>query len=252
MRKTIYFFVVMMLSMPVCASANSYIRGDVDRNGKVGISDVTDLIDFLLYGTWNEDEHEYVDLGLPSGTLWATMNIGAFAPYDYGDYFAWGETGPKPSYEWATYMWYDDGSESLTKYCTESNYGTVDNKTELELEDDAAYVNWGPSWRTPTIEQLQELIDNCDWLMCTIHGVWCQVITGPNGNTLCLPVAGSRNDAAYVGASSTCCYWSRTLYTLNSIPTLANSLHGIDTHLSCGTNNRQKGCSVRAVRVSQD
>ena len=251
MKKTIFLFLLMVLSFPFCASADNYVRGDVDHDGNVGIADVAGLIDYLLMGTWNEDYHEYVDLGLPSGTLWATMNIGAFAPYDYGDYFAWGETGPKPSYEWATYKWCNGSSESLTKYCTDSDYGTVDNKTELELEDDAAYVNWGPSWRTPTAEQMQELIDNCDWLNCTIHGVWCQVITGPNGNTMILPVAGYRNDAAYVGASSMCDYWLRTLNS-DSRPDLARSLHTIDTYISCVTDARYKGCSVRAVRVPQE
>ena len=251
MKKTIFLFLLMVLSFPFCASADNYVRGDVDHDGNVGIADVAGLIDYLLMGTWNEDNHEYVDLGLPSGTLWATMNIGAFAPYDYGDYFAWGEIGPKPSYAWATYKWCNGSSDSLTKYCTDSDYGTIDNKAELEPEDDAAYVNWGPSWRTPTIDQMQELIDNCTWEKTTIHGVWCQVITGPNGNTMYLPVAGYRNDAAYAGAGDMCCYWSRTLLYLSS-PVIASSLRTIVTDVSCGTDARYKGCSVRAVRVSQE
>ena len=96
------------------------------------------------------DNHEYVDLGLPSGTLWATCNIGASIPEDMGDYFAWGETAPKEKYDMDNYKWYDSSSDKLTKYCTDDKYGTVDNKTELLPEDDAAYVNWGPMWRMPT------------------------------------------------------------------------------------------------------
>ena len=107
------------------------------------------------------DNHEYVDLGLPSGTLWATCNVGATTPEDMGDYFAWGETAPKQIYDMDNYKWYDSSSDKLTKYCTDDKYGAVDYMTELLPEDDAAYVNWGPSWRMPTLEQQQELIERC-------------------------------------------------------------------------------------------
>ena len=122
-------------------------RGDVDGDGKVGIADVTALIDYLLSGTWGDessDAHEWVDLGLPSGTLWATTNIGATNPEDYGDYFAWGETEPKDVYDWSTYKWCNGSNTTLTKYCTSSSYGYIgftDGKTELDAGDDAAYVN---------------------------------------------------------------------------------------------------------------
>jgi len=106
--------------------------------------------------------HEYVDLGLPSGTLWATCNVGATTPEGYGDYFAWGETTPKETYNWMTYKW-GSGNESdgwlyreLTKYCSDSTYGLYgfhDNLTELLPEDDAATANWGNGWRTPTRAQ---------------------------------------------------------------------------------------------------
>ena len=129
------------------ASAINLDTADVDGDGKVSIADVTELIDMILSRATSE-EHEYVDLGLPSGTLWATCNVGASKPEEYGDYYAWGETEPKEVYDWSTYRWCNGGRTSLTKYNTKSSYGIVDNKTELELEDDAAYVNWGPSWHT--------------------------------------------------------------------------------------------------------
>ena len=88
---------------------------------------------------------EYVDLGLPSGTMWATCNIGANYPEDYGDYYAWGETETKSNYDWSTYKWCKGSEDTLTKYCTDNDYGTVDNKTVLDPEDDAAHVKWGGS-----------------------------------------------------------------------------------------------------------
>ena len=113
----------------------------------------------------DHDDHEYVDLGLPSGTLWATCNIGANAPEEYDDYFAWGETKPKDYYSEDNYKWYrsDSVSSGYTKYNTDrlrGYNGFIDNKTELDLEDDAAYVNWGPSWRTPTTNQQFKLLDS--------------------------------------------------------------------------------------------
>ena len=160
-----------------------------------------------------EEEHEYVDLGLPSGTLWATCNVGASAPEEYGDYFAWGETAPKEVYNWETYKWCNGSINTLTKYCTDSSYGFegfVDNKTELDPEDDVAYVNWGPSWRMPTQEQLQELCDNCTWKKKTLNGVEGMLVAGPNSNTIFLPGAGFCSNVNYY-LSGYGFYWSRTL-----------------------------------------
>ena len=113
-------------------------------------------ITFNVYAQ-TENGHEYVDLGLPSRIKWATCNVGATTPEEYGDYFAWGETEPKDNYDWSTYKWCNESNATMTKYCTDSSYGTVDNKTVLELEDDAAYVNWGGNWRMPTKAELDEL-----------------------------------------------------------------------------------------------
>lgn len=102
----------------------------------------------------NNNGHDYVDLGLPSGTLWATMNIGASSPTGFGSYFAWGETSTKSSYTWNNYAL---GTEdNLTKY------NATDGKTRLELSDDAAHVLWGGDWHIPTIDQWREL---CSWAM---------------------------------------------------------------------------------------
>jgi hypothetical protein len=133
-------------------------------------------------------EHEYVDLGL--SVKWATCNVGATKPEEYGDYFAWGETTPKDAYDWSTYKWCNGGPSTQTKYCTNSSYGTVDNKTTLDLSDDAACANWGGSWRMPTRAEQDELRNNCTWTWTTQNGVNGYKVTGTNGNSIFLPAAG--------------------------------------------------------------
>ena len=108
-----------------------------------------------------------VDLGLPSGTLWADRNIGANSPEGYGDYFAWGETRPKSEYNWSTYKYCKGSDKTITKYCDDSSYGTVDNKTVLEPSDDAATANWGSNWRMPTHGEQVELNEKCKWTWTT-------------------------------------------------------------------------------------
>lgn len=208
------------------------------------------------------EEHEWVDLGLPSGTLWATCNIGAKSPEEYGDYFAWGETAPKDYYSYGTnmYKWYksDDNCPGLTKYCTNSEFGSngfIDDKTELEPSDDAAYVNWGSSWRIPSWEQIQELLKSCSWQWTQRNGVNGQLGMGPNGNTIFLPATGCRPDNLLDGAGSYGRLWSRTLcsddtfsaYSLRYCPIV---MEDIDEYWYSG--GRCDGFGIRPVRVSQN
>ena len=130
---------------------------------------------------------DYVDLGLPSGIKWATKNLGASKPSDYGDYYAWGETEPKPDYSWATYKW--GTMDNLTKY------NNSDGKTTLEAADDAATQKLGSSWRMPTSAEIAELLnpDNCTWTWITQDGVkGYEVKSKKNGNSIFLPAAGYR------------------------------------------------------------
>ena len=186
-----------------------------------------------------------VDLGLPSGTLWADRNVGADSPEDYGDYFAWGETSIKSTYNWSTYKWCRGSSYSMTKYCTDSFYGTVDNKTVLDLEDDAAYVNMGADWRMPTYDELNELRNNCTWTWTSKKGTKGYKVTGPNGKSIFLPAAGYRNDSGLYRAGSDGSYWSTSPHG----PYLAWSLYinsaSYNTHTS--GKRRNYGHTVRAV-----
>lgn len=166
----------------------------------------------LGYGL--ENGYEYVDLGL--SVKWATCNVGATKSEDYGDYFAWGETQPKSTYNWNTYKWCNGSYNTLTKYCTNSDYGTYDGKSTLELADDAARANWGGSWRMPTKEEQDELRDNCKWERTTQNGVKGYKVTskkkGYTKNSIFLPATGYRNGSSLssVGGGY---YWSSSLNT---------------------------------------
>ena len=197
-------------------------------------------------------EHEWIDLGLPSGTLWATCNIGASAPEEYGDYFAWGETAPKEIYNWSTYKWCNGNYHNLTKYCTNSSYGAVDNKTELDPEDDAAYVNWGAAWRIPSYDQLNELKTKCTWTWTIQNGVNGRLVTGPNGASLFLPASGCHYDSSLSSAGSYGYYWSRKLDS--TYPNRAEALlfTSEDVFWEWGNFFRNYGFTVRPVRVAQN
>ena len=125
-------------------------------------------------------KYEAVDLGLPSGVKWATFNVGATRPWEYGAYYAWGETEEKEDYSWETYSMCNGNYNTLTNYCNDSNLGAVDDKMVLDLEDDAAYRHWGGEWRMPTIAEFKELRDNCKWNWTTLNGVNGYEVTGPN------------------------------------------------------------------------
>lgn len=159
--------------------------------------------------------HDFVDLGLPSGTLWATCNVGATDPEDYGDYFAWGETTIKETYSWSTYKYCNGSATTLTKYCNNSSYGNegfTDTLTTLEAGDDAATANWGVGWRMPTREEFEELNNNCTITWTTLNGVNGHLLTGTNGNSIFLPAAGGRHDSSIDNADSHGDYWSSSLH----------------------------------------
>ena len=204
-----------------------------------------------------EEGGDWVDLGLPSGTIWATRNVGASSPEDYGDYFAWGETEPKDYYGFNTYKWWQEGyydknnswhPDGYTKYCIDNLYaydGFVDNKTELDPSDDAACAHY-PGGRMPSLEQLKELCDNCSWQWTQLNGVNGHLVTGPNGNTMFLPSAGYRFDDRFGGVGVSCWYWSRMLDPDDQ--GFARILVGTDVG-KLSRSLRCRGRSVRAVRV---
>ena len=196
------------------------------------------------------DDHEYVDLGLPSGLLWATCNVGADNPEDYGDYFAWGETMTKNDYSWSTYQYCNGSYNTLTKYCNNSSYGYngfTDNLTTLLPEDDAATANWGSDWRMPTKDDWQELIQNSSITWVSQNGVNGFRFTGSNGNSVFFPAAGTYNGSNPGIAGNNGFYSSSSLHTDNS-----NSAWQLyfrsDYYQLGGSYGRYGGHSIRAVR----
>lgn len=195
-----------------------------------------------------EDTHEYVDLGLPSGTLWATCNIGATNPEDAGMYFAWGETSGKSSFDWSNYQHCNGTSSSMTKYCTSSSYGIVDNKTVLDSTDDAATVNWGENWRMPTKAEFEELNSKCTRTWVTINNMSGFTFKGPNGKSIFIPAAGKNNKLENSIWSPAGCYWTSTLGTNNTPYNVDFDRPGF--YIDCNTSGyKYLGQSVRPVRA---
>ena len=193
---------------------------------------------------------DWVDLGLPSGLLWATRNVGATSPEDYGDYFAWGETTPKSYYDWSTYIYSNGADDQLTKYCSNSDYGYngfTDNLTILQPGDDAATANYGG--RTPTKVEWQELLDNTTATWTTQNGVNGRLFTGTNGNSIFLPAAGCRWDSNIHGGGYYGYYWSSSLYP--GLPFYAWEIGFGSGSQYLDAINRMCGQPVRAVRSAE-
>ena len=172
------------------ASTTYYYKAYATNVAGTGYGDVMTFTTPASTGTVNG--HAWVDLGLPSGTRWATCNVGASTPTAYGNYYAWGETTTKSSY-------------------TEDNYTYSSNPTTLPSSADAATANWGSGWRMPTYDEMYELQSNCTVTLTTQSGVNGRLFTGPNGNSIFLPAAGYRYDSELNGAGSYGYYWSSSL-----------------------------------------
>ena len=231
----------------------------VDENGKVtAVSVGTATITATCKGksttctvivTAPASSHEYVDLGL--SVNWATCNVGALKPEDYGDYFAWGEIESKTDYSWSTYKYCNGSYTTLTKYNNSSSSGTVDNKATLDLEDDIAHVIWGGDWRRPTQSEGAELsnTNNCTWTWITQNGVNGYLVTskksGYEGASIFLPAAGRYSDTGLGNVGSGGYYWSSSLSTGG--PDYARSLYFSSGHHYTVNYGRYGGQSVRPV-----
>ncbi len=246
------------------------------ENGENGSNGSGSQSAVSVFKSGTENGHEWIDLGLTSGTRWATANVGAKTPQDYGNYYAWGETTTKEIYDRSTYKYGNGDYNQLTKYCSKSSYGKdgfTDSKTTLDLSDDAAYVNWGGKWRMPTEAQQDELRNQCYW-------VWTESYNGSDvkgyivykaktssdkgvkiyeGETpsssyklsdahIFLPAAGYRVDGDLGYAGSRGGYWSSSLRTDIPLDAWDFCFYSDDVYFSYGgTVSRWDGQSVRAV-----
>lgn len=210
------------------------------------------LDDNIIYGELKTfttpDYPEFVDLGL--SVKWRGWNIGASKPEEYGLYFAWGETEPKSDYSWSTYKW-GTSQTSLTKYNYKESYGTIDYKTILEPEDDAAHVKLGGSWRMPTDDEFTELLTKCT-------GTWTEsfnetgvkgiIVAAPNGNSIFLPAAGCRFGTEFLTDGIPGYYWSSSVW-----PGIPSSGSGVfifpsNLHGEVAIQTSSERCIGRSVR----
>ena len=203
----------------------------VSDNSSLGSYRTWTQSSFPSFGEYAEpvepsDNKEFVDLGLPSGLLWATTNVGANRPEEYGKYFAWAETTPKAEYSWNTYKYANGTENSLTKYCTSYTYGNVDYKENLDSEDDAATTNWGEPWRTPTLQESQELINYCTWKYTSLNGTYGYSVTGPNGNSIFIPAAGVKQyNSTFYNVTDACLQTATLFNASNGKPSSASVLY---------------------------
>lgn len=198
MKRMFMFFATLWLGI-MGASAQGY-HYDVNNDGSVNVSDAVAVVNRILGKTNAGDVGggEAIDLGLPSGTLWSSCNIGASSPEGVGNYYAWGETEVKDVYDWSKYIHCDGSKETC------HDLGSDIGGTEY----DVAHMKWGDDWRMPTFDEFQELIDNCDYEWITYQGVQGGKFTGPNGNSIFLPAAGVRTESGLEEVGSNGYYWS--------------------------------------------
>ena len=218
----------------------------------------------------NNDEGEVEDVFVIQDSLvavdlrlsveWASCNVGATSPEEYGGYYAWGEIKEKSDYSWYTYKWCNGSEHSITKYCTSSVYGDIDGKTTLDLEDDVAYVVCNNEndesegyWRMPTMDEINELMNKCDWEWVSVDGVkGYKVESRTNKNSIFLPAAGYCSDEkSALGSGEICNYWSSSL-SEKGVCCIAYSHYSYEgDNLMTGYYNRRHGLSVRPVFVRQ-
>ena len=256
MKTTIKFMLVLLVAagMATLTSCQKEQEQEQEQETQYGFTVYPPASEYHFDG--DGIDHPYVDLGLPSGTLWATYNVGADKPGSFGKFFAWGETKSKSRYDWSTYKYSEGTCSKLTKYSHDASpdfltfgyNGYNDTLTVLLPCDDAATVNWGSDWRTPTYEEWMELAENCTAAYVNQDSVCGILYTGPNGNTLFLAGTGKYFEDNYNG-------WGYGEYWSSCLPTLwvdhawrfGFTIHGTDYFMY--EESRQFGLPVRAVRT---
>ena len=214
--KRVALFLAFLWSGIIGASAQ-VDRCDVNGDGEVDISDVTYVVDHILgrghASTPSEEAGEAIDLDLPSGNKWASCNVGATKPEEYGGYYAWGETEEKSVYNNVSYKYADgvdsDGNGWYDGDCTYQSLGADISGTKY----DVAHLKWGGKWCMPTRDDFMELFDNCTYEWTTLNGVEGRRFTSKHtDNSIFLPAAGCRRNDNLIEAGEEGDYWSSTKF----------------------------------------
>ena len=228
-------FLWLILLLLLIAVAGAWFLFGGAGNGDASKRDTKDTLEenpkpVASLTTGKHNGHDWVDLGLPSGLKWATCNVGASSPSDYGDYYAWGETSTKSSYT--------DGNSTT--------YGKEIGDIAGNPTYDVARAKWGGSWRLPTLADFYELLGNCIWEWTTQDGHKGHKVTSrKNGNSIFLPAAGWRGGTSSGGQGSCGDYWSATPHESNT--SYAHYLYPNEGNFSTDWRNRSLGHSVRPV-----
>lgn len=233
---TRYFLIFILALLP----SISFAQGKITRNNQT--TSKPNHTTISVSGSLNG--HDYVDLGLPSGRRWATCNIGSKSPAGYGDYFAWAETKPKDSYTEANYSGcidiYIDGLGDIKSDTVRCQYRIIDNP-----RFDAARKSWGENWELPTAKDFAELNKECSWTLKSIDGHKGYLITGPNGNSIFLPMAGLKENQYKSQVGTGGFYWTGDSWDARDRSTM------VDFHKSSHNGSiwcyRYKGLSIRPV-----
>lgn len=268
---------VMLFTLGTISASAQYYMNVVQKDGEK-VQYLVSNIDSVYFSGQEGPaaNYEYVDLGL--SVKWATCNVGATKPEEYGDYFAWGETEPyyeagyaqenpqahwkdgkTSGYTWTNYKFRTSGdlfsNVKFSKYNTSSSYGSVDNNTTLDLEDDVAHVQWGGTWRMPTKADWDNLQNKCTWKWygsgnTEFNGVAGYKVTsnieGYTDRFIFLPAAGCRSGTLLYNVGSYGHYWSSSLYS--DFPYLAWKIYFDSSYVDASYyDNRFNGFSVRPV-----
>ena len=235
----------MSISFTTSSEVGSF-TSDIKQTIKRSVFGVLKSVDSKV-SSWKSIDPESVDLGL--SVLWSSFNVGATSIEDFGDYYAWGETDPKENYDWYSYKWCVGSNNWLTKYNNDNSYGVVDGISVLDPEDDAATVNWGGGWRTPSIKEWGELLSNCSWVWTTQNNTNGYLVTsnisGYTDKSIFLPAAGERIGTSLDNLNTTGRYWYSSITDWNS----ADAFDLFFDQFGYGTGHylRNAGRVVRAV-----
>lgn len=194
------FIFIMGIVPEMCAQGIFIYKKDGSRI-KVPYENLDSIVPYEYESDSTNVDILAVDLGLPSGTKWASHNIGATKPEEYGDYFAWGEIKTKEEYTKNNYIYFDQSKNqfiSIGDVISGSGY-------------DAAFITWDDGWRMPTKEDFEELMDCCFWTWTTLNGVNGYIVESYNGNSIFLPAAGSRYETSLNNDGVSGSYWSGTI-----------------------------------------
>lgn len=243
MKKILFTLVALVASMSISAQVVKLYKG-----GNLVASFNKSQADEIVFE--EAEGGNAVDLGL--SVKWAECNLGANNPEDAGYYYAWGEAVPQANnvYSWSSYRWCQGTSKTMIKYCTDSSYGQVDNKKMLLSDDDAAQKNLPRGWRMPSKAEMQELIDKCAWKWTTKNGTPGYEVTASNGNSIFLPVTGTRYESSLNSADWLGSYWTSSLY--EKWNDYANYLTFSENNHSVGTMFRSMGMAIRPVFVDYE